>query len=276
MFFMFFNLLALGFPPTPPISLTPAESGAASLVTALFGSERSSQAFARQSLSTRDMEVELGIQPGDSRAVSLTYGEFDLSFFFELLRRASPQRGERFTDVGSGCGRLVLAAALTHEWELASGVELLPALNSLAVDAHARLSELLVDEPTDEIALAPCTFVCGEADERLPELLGTTSGGQSSHVVFVYATAWPSTGPVLGELSRTLGTSLPVGSRVITIDKQLCSDDSEAVRWAFEPLGSPIEAPNYNTFTSVAYVYERVASDGGRPGGRGDRGENVL
>ena len=141
-----------------------------------------------------------------------------------------------------------------HKWRSSCGVELLPGLHNLAVDSHARLRELIDDDELADIPLAPCTFVCGEADGQLPSLLCS----DTSHVVFVYATAWPSNGPILAELSQSLGTLLPVGSRVITIDKQLCSDDSTAALWSFRSLCAPIEAPNYNTVTSTGYVYEVV------------------
>ena len=249
---------------TMPFTPTAAEAGATSVLEALFGDEASRRAFARQSLSLRQVTEDLGISPSDRRATELTYGEFSSDFFFELLQLAAPVAGERFCDVGSGCGRLVLAAALTQPWELASGVELLPSLHSIAIDSHAQLSTLVEGED-DLPALAPCEFVCGEADDELPRLLGCPA----RHVVFVYATAWRSTGPLLTELSRTLGRSLPVGSRVITIDKQLVSDDSANAEWAFELLHPPVERSNYNTFSSVGYVYERV--DGGCGGGERKR-----
>eukprot|EP00966_Prymnesium_polylepis_P271861 6281127-Prymnesium_polylepis.1 len=78
------------------------EAGAAEVVGALFGSVSSRQAFGRQAMSLREIEED----GRDARARELTYGEFDLDFFWELLRATAPRPAERFVDVGSGCGRL--------------------------------------------------------------------------------------------------------------------------------------------------------------------------
>ena len=216
---------------------SPAEVG--SVIDSLFGSVSSRQAFARQ----REAEVEAAERFASARNKELTYGEFDLDFFFSLLQDAAPRTGESFCDVGSGCGRLVLAAALAHEWESAAGVEVLEHLHVAAVDAHAKLGDLLDEEG---ISLAPCRFLNAEADEALPELLQT-----GPHVAFVFATCWPGAGPFLPALSATLASNLPLGSRVICVDKQLIDEPS---RWRFE-LVAKREAPNYATHTSVGYVY---------------------
>ena len=80
------------------------------------------------------------------RQAALSYGEFALPFFFQLLALARPVAGERFCDVGSGCGRLVLAAALAHRWKGACGVEMLSELHALALEAQERLSSLLGED----------------------------------------------------------------------------------------------------------------------------------
>ena len=42
---------------------------------------------------------------------------------------------------------------------------------------------------------------------------------------------------------------------MITVDKQLVSDDSEERAWTFAPLHAPLEGPNYDTHRSVGFVY---------------------
>jgi precorrin-6B methylase 2 len=184
----------------------------ADLVDSLFGTVSSRQSFARQAAA----ETEAAARFAPSRGKELTYGEFDLPFFFSLLADAAPSAGESFLDVGSGCGRLVLAAALAHSWETAAGVELLEHLHTSAQEAHTRLRAVLEGEPS--VSLSPCRLVCAEADEALPSLLRSTC---APHVVFVFATCWPGAGPYLPNLSATLAANLRVGSRVITVDKQL-------------------------------------------------------
>ena len=81
------------------------------VVESLFGATSSARAFSRQDLSEKEVEAKFGGAP-----TWLTYGEFDLDGFFELLRAAAPREGETFVDVGSGCGRLVLAASEPEQY----------------------------------------------------------------------------------------------------------------------------------------------------------------
>ena len=230
------------------------EAGAREAIDALFGSESSARTFSRQRISTEHVEASPELR---GRKSHFTYGEFDLGGFCTLLRAATPQPGELFVDIGSGCGRLVCAAAMMYEWSSACGIELLPDLHAEAVSAHAKLSALIEEGGDDDgIALAPCEFVCDEADVALPRLL--TEAG-SACVVFIFATAWPSTGPHLAALSDTLGRALPTGSRVITIDKQLlAAPDGGDGEWGFEEIQPPLELDNYSTFRSTGYCYRLV------------------
>lgn len=234
---------------------SPRQLGAAEVIDALFGDVSSQRAFGRQALSQQEVE-----QGHMARMTELTYGEFDLGFFWELLHAAAPRPSERFVDVGSGCGRLVLAAALAHDWRLAMGIELLQGLHNLAECSYATLEREA--STVDNIKLAPCAFLNEEVDTALPKLFST--GDSEAAVVFVYASCWPSVGPHLTKLSRSLAAVLPLGSRVITIDKQLVSSDETASAdgagsWRFN-LVTTTTRPNYNTFESVGYVYELVTA----------------
>lgn len=195
------------------------EAGASDVITALFGGVSSARAFTRQTIAQHEVSTCHG-----SRGAELTYGEFDLDFFWALLRAAAPRPSERFVDVGSGCGRLVMAAALAHDWQVAAGIELLGGLHSVAEQTHATL-RAASDE--DGIPLAPCRFLCEEAESGLSKLLDPAG---DSAVVFVYASCWPSVGPYLTELSSSLAAVLPSGSRVITVDKQVGSSASTSLR----------------------------------------------
>lgn len=84
------------------------------------------------------------IQTGEDPPQEFVYGEFDVSFFCSVLDRAreiiltSQQRNDGddlvFCDMGSGTGRLVLAAAAWHEWKLCRGIELLEGIHDQAVE----------------------------------------------------------------------------------------------------------------------------------------------
>ena len=113
-----------------------------------------------------------------------------------------------------------------------------------------------------------CELVCDEADSALPRAL-RGGGGDAAAVVFVYATCWPSVGPHLTALSETLAGALPEGSRVITVDKQLVSDDASGGGggFAFDELAS-FTLKNYNTHQSSAWVYAFRRTGGAAEGGR--------
>lgn len=163
----------------------------------------------------------------------------------------------------------MLAAALAYDFDSAAGVELLPPLHELALSSHARLSSLCAAEA---LPLAPCAFACADASEAIPRLVGRRPA-----VCFCYSTAWQSVGPMLTELSRSLARSLPVGSRVITVDKQLVSAgepgggappvDGRPGEPVFE-LVAALEGANYNTCSSTAYVYELVPPGAGADSSR--------
>ena len=81
---------------------------------------------------------------------SLTYGEYPLPFFLELVEKAARYAGLEedysqacMADLGSGTGRLVLWAAINQRWKSCLGVELLPDLHRVATEqlALARASE---------------------------------------------------------------------------------------------------------------------------------------
>lgn len=92
------------------------------------------------------------IQKGQDPPQQLTYGEFDFYFFAELLDRAQELyycyqgTDERrswddkvFCDIGSGTGRLVMAAAALHPgWKLCRGIELLKSIHVVAEETLAK------------------------------------------------------------------------------------------------------------------------------------------
>lgn len=97
------------------------------------------------------------IQKGEDPPQQLTYGEFDLPFFATLLDKAHEYYNEGsnsdgkqedwsdkvFCDIGSGTGRLVLAAAALHPgFQKCRGIEL---LNSIHVVAQESLAKCHVD-----------------------------------------------------------------------------------------------------------------------------------
>lgn len=92
------------------------------------------------------------IREGQDPPSEFVYGEFDLNFFFQVLQTAAKEllvfrSGDAtdsawrssmfhdwvFTDLGSGTGRLVLAAGGLYPLKLCRGIELLPGLHEQAL-----------------------------------------------------------------------------------------------------------------------------------------------
>ena len=87
-------------------------------------------------------EIPLGDQHAiDASGGHEAYGELTVRGMRELRSRLRPQHGDVFYDLGSGCGRSVVQAAL--EWPVARavGVELAASRHSVGQDALARVSE---------------------------------------------------------------------------------------------------------------------------------------
>ena len=208
------------------------------VVESLFGATSSARAFSRQDLSEKEVEAKFGGAP-----TWLTYGEFDLDGFFELLRAAAPREGETFVDVGSGCGRLVLAASeLWPALARVSGVESVAELHALAAAASSAAPRAV-------------DFYCADAHDalRADGPLGDAS------LVFAYTSTWPSFGDELTDFSVTCGTRLQSGTRVVTTDKRLSNDGPWEVR-----LLDALEGVNAETGgDSVGYVQEVVRSTRG-------------
>lgn len=185
---------------------------------------------------------------GDAVDGSLTYGEFDLELFATLVERAFGSRGpagRTFVDVGSGCGRLVLAAAaLWPELACVAGVERQEELHRMAEAASAAIN----------LPVRPLRrFVCADAADALAPA-GELAAG-ASDVLFAYSSSFAGYGDRLTDFSSTCGTVLPVGARVVTTDKRLADGEF----WRFELLDA-IDGANRETAGSVGYVHEVTRS----------------
>ena len=179
---------------------------------------------------------------------ALTYGEFDHQLFAAFVDRALDGRpdGSTFVDVGSGCGRLVLAAAvLWPQLGRCAGVECVPELHELAQHAAAK-AVLPSSSPR-------CEFVLGKAEEAL----AVDGPLASADVIFAYSTAFAADWEYLTDFSVLCGTHLRVGTRVVTTDRMLCDVEGQ---WRFELL-ERLEGVNRETGgSSVGYVFEVAQS----------------
>jgi len=71
-------------------------------------------------------------------APNLTYGEVNFESLAEILKKIkeydSLDRDVTFVDLGSGCGRPIIAAALLHPFKHLIGIEILEGLHSMALE----------------------------------------------------------------------------------------------------------------------------------------------
>jgi hypothetical protein len=129
-----------------------------------------------------------------------------------------------FVDLGSGVGRLVLAAAMLHPFRYCAGVEVLPELHAEALEAHRRARRAVERREggtQPRLELRPCEFVCQDFMEGAapsgPDPLSEAS------IVYAYSTTWRSDNGF--HLSPGVSAALAARVRrdvvVITTDKVL-------------------------------------------------------
>mmetsp|Transcript_30944 Transcript_30944/g.75674 ORF Transcript_30944/g.75674 Transcript_30944/m.75674 type:complete len:263 (-) Transcript_30944:617-1405(-) len=191
-------------------------------------------------LAAREEQERQGIL-GQS---SVTYGEYDLRLFGKLLKAAQPKPGEVFYDLGSGVGRLVLAAGLLYPpFSACKGIELLPNLHEKGLKYFEDFEGLDPPHPAKPLL----GIECGDFEE---------ADLTDADVVFCYSTTWAAVGATLSMVSRKLGEDLKLGARCITADKTLAEIAGDGV--GFELL-EKIEGPNTDTGDSMGYVFRKVA-----------------
>jgi Histone methylation protein DOT1 len=158
-----------------------------------------------------------------SDSTTLVYGEISFEAFAIILSLIKSKfglpKGGIFTDLGSGTGKPVVAAALLHSFELCQGVEILEGLYTTSV----QIEKMWVE---DDSVLAQCghksqlQFVHGDATDF--EVLDWSN----SSVVLANSTCFDDA------LMRKIAAccySLREGTIVITFTKPLRCDDLEVV-----------------------------------------------
>ncbi|KAL3781833.1 hypothetical protein HJC23_011142 [Cyclotella cryptica] len=213
------------------------------------------------------------VERGEEPPKEFTYGEFDLEFFGQLLDRAweyyvqgeaharanvahgvpsdsesssndstciIPWKEKVFCDIGSGMGRLVIAAAALHpNWKLCRGLEILQGIHDVSLDILDRCKYYMAaenqtdddsvqyslrvptetfnqtnapseqDKPNSTLPLAPIQFTCGSFSDPY-QYLGDID------CAFVFSSCMKP--PLLKQLSIAIGRQFRPGSIVITTE----------------------------------------------------------
>jgi hypothetical protein len=183
------------------------------------------------------------IQKGQDPPKQFTYGEFDFYFFAQLLDRAhelyfdsdnsdsdnTDWQDKVFCDIGSGTGRLVLAAAGLHpSWRKCRGIELLPGLHKAAEDnletcqkgsdddqetgGYTLVSSNEETGDEESLPLAPIQFTCGSFDDPYVYF-------GDADCVFVFSSCMSE--DLMGSLSNSIGRQCKPGTIVITTEYML-------------------------------------------------------
>ena len=222
------------------------------------------------------------IQAGDTPPQEFVYGEFDFYFFAQLMDRALPyyhhhndnddNNGDNtlsttttitttrkdwsdkvFVDLGSGTGRLVLAAAALHpNLQTCKGIEVLPSL-------HEQAKQKLALSSREDAA--PVEFVCGSFDDPYTYL-------GNADCIFVFSTAMPT--EVTNSLANAIGRQCRPGTIVISTDYMLpltgyceaCQQDDRIPSGPFElELVDTVDGYEWTTGgTSTGYIHRVVKS----------------
>jgi hypothetical protein len=217
---------------TPPAAAAAASGASASVSVSVEDVERELQTIyghdkVRRMQAAMAKSNFLNANPTVDKR-HMTYGEFPISFFLEILnvmasmlreddgRHHEHGRGT-FVDLGSGVGRLTLAASVLAPkdvWQESIGVEIVSEHHESAIAAQGKAQSLGF---LDEMNALPTKFVKGDAFDPA---LGNVLKGATA--VYAYSTTWECDDDlVMGPLSDNLSKALEHGAVVAMTDRRL-------------------------------------------------------
>lgn len=216
------------------------------------------------------------VKDGNEPPQDLTYGEWDLPFFAQLVDRSFSHfkagfrgntvgedwTGATFVDIGSGGGRLVLAAAALHRWRLCRGVEILPGLHAMAEANVAKCQnspgismggDFAGALPGSGLPLCPTELTCGSIDDPATTFIGDVD------CAFVASSCMSP--EVMQMIATAVGTQCRAGTVITTTDYELPLEGSVGGRpWRMEQLDTVDGYCWVVGGLSTAYIYRVVQS----------------
>lgn len=213
--------------------------------------------------SARKAALELG---DEKQAYELVYGELSIPVLATILDAVGVEKGDRFLDIGSGDGALVLGASLLFVDEedgqnaikVARGLEIVPGLFDRSRRHEEALRSILEPSPLLQENQSPIEFALGDvhaakSDQSVASIL------QDTTLVVCFATTWSAgnakgnslKGRRLEELSKAL-SMLPKGARIVIVDGRI--DRKDGHEWQGDLT---VECPDTAPF-SIASLYLKV------------------
>ena len=193
-------------------------------------------------------EASHAAAPERTRGDEWFYGELEYDAATALLRRCAPPRtasgtgnGEvEFVDLGSGMGKMCVAAALTGVFDRSRGVELLPELH-----VAARRALDAFEAVKAETAGKDCEITLVEGNLLAFDV-------SRADVVYIHATCF--TPELLDATGRKLAAECRNGTRVMIMSKQFPEG------WVFQPYdgGYAAVAQPQSKWKLDCFLYEIV------------------
>lgn len=158
---------------------------------------------------------------------SLTYGEIDFFSFSCILEKLEIKTGDIFVDLGHGTGRALICAALLFGSTLSRcvGIEIVPELCEISVGVRDRFLEVIASD--EVLGLQPpkcCSVEVIEGDVLADEVGGFD--WSVADIVFMNSTCFEAD-LMLKIAEKT--KKMKIGAKVVTLTKQLPSDDFSLV-----------------------------------------------
>lgn len=171
---------------------------------------------------------------------SLIYGEIEYHSFVRVLRKINPTPGTLFYDLGSGTGRAVFAARLSHDFSRCVGIEILESLHNAARG--------VVDRYNKEFR----QYLCATQSQHASVFHGSLLKFDWSDGDVVFANSTCFDDELMEDLSVTAERLKP-GAFVITFTKGLTSDMFEVLeRKRYKMSWGP----------ATVFIHRRLNDDG--------------
>lgn len=215
--------------------------------------------------SARTLSRDLNIDSANRGPLSsheLVYGELSVPVLATILDAVGIRKGEKFLDIGSGDGALVLGTSILYpdHIERSRGVELVPGLVNRSNEHRKKLRDVLLESEHSDLAkVLDCVeFMSGDIYQSELPLLAVLS---DTTLAVCFATTWSLInadgsktsldGRRLPKLSGAL-TRLPKGARIVIVDGKM--DEADGYRWEGDlRITCPDTAPY-----SIASLYSRL------------------